>query len=196
MQYTVVDIETTGLSEYKHKITEIAAVRIEGGKMVDSFQTLINPGVRIPSFITRLTGITDEMVRDAPPIHEVMPAFVKFLGNTIFVAHNASFDYRFLNYYAQQCCRTALGNKRLCTRKLANRLLPELGNKRLSNLCEHFNITNIQAHRALADVHATVAVLNRFLTQLQTCNIQTVEDMLRFEQMPKQQCMQLLLKNN
>lgn len=196
MQYTVVDIETTGLSEYRHKITEIAAVKIEEGKIIDSFQTLINPGVRIPSFITRLTGITDEMVKDAPPIHDVMPAFVKFLGATIFVGHNAAFDYRFLNYYAQQCCRATLENKRLCTRKLANRLLPELRNKRLSSLCEHFNITNIQAHRALADVHATVAVLEQFLVQLQACNIQTVEDMLRFEQMPKQRCTQLLMKNN
>ena len=85
--YTVVDIETTGLSKEYHHITEIAAVKIRQGRIVDSYETLINPQVRIPSFITHLTGIDNQMVKHAPMISQVLPSFVDFLGEDVFVAH-------------------------------------------------------------------------------------------------------------
>ena len=91
-EYVILDLETTGLSKKRHRITEIAAVRIKNKKIVDEFQTLVNPKQRIPSFITRLTGITNDMVREAEPIEKVLPSFLDFLGDHTIVAHCATFD--------------------------------------------------------------------------------------------------------
>jgi DNA polymerase III epsilon subunit family exonuclease len=90
------------LSPYKHSITEIAAVRFDGDKILDSFQSLVNPERHIPSFITKLTGIDNEMVDSAPLIQNILPEFVDFLGDDVFVAHNISFDLGFLNYVRYQ----------------------------------------------------------------------------------------------
>jgi DNA polymerase III subunit alpha, Gram-positive type len=181
MAYVVVDIETTGLSKSYHRITEIAALRMQNGVVRKEFHTLVNPQVRIPSFITRLTGISNEMVKDAPTIKETIPEFVGFLGDDVFVAHNATFDFGFLSHSAQQHHNVFLANDRLCTRKLATRLLPDLPSKRLSALCEHFRITNEQHHRAMADAQATALVLNNFLDLLKTRGITQQEDVLRFQ---------------
>jgi len=178
--YTVVDIETTGLSKNYHKITEIAAVQLRKGVVTNEFQTLVNPETHIPSFITKLTGIDDTMVRDAPPIHEVIPRFHRFLGDDVFVAHNATFDYGFLSKNAAER-DIVLTNERLCTRKLANRLVPELPSKRLGALCQHFNVINEAQHRALGDARATAVVLNNFLDLLKTRGIIEREELLRFE---------------
>ncbi|MCB9359087.1 3'-5' exonuclease [Candidatus Woesearchaeota archaeon] len=184
MVYTVVDIETTGLSKHRHRITEIAAARIEDGKIVDEFQTLVNPGVRIPGFITRLTGIDDEMVKDAPRIEDVIPKFADFLGDNVLVAHNAAFDYGFLSHNALTN-NIQLGNERICTRKIANRLLPDLRSKKLGCLCEHFGVQNIQAHRAMADVHATVGIFNNMVDMLSEKGFKEKEDILKFQNIPK-----------
>lgn len=173
--YTVVDIETTGLSKHYHRITEIAAVKLRNGRIVDSFETFVNPHMKIPMFITKLTGITNEMVKEAPPIQKVMPEFVEFLGKDVFVAHNATFDYGFLN------ARCSMANEKLCTRKLANRLFPELPRKRLSDLCAHMQIENVRAHRAKGDVLATSVVFNSMLGILKTKGITEVEEVLKFE---------------
>lgn len=178
--YTVVDIETTGLSKNYHQITEIAAARIRNGKIAESFETLVNPQVRIPSFITKLTGISDAMVKDAPMINKVLPGFVNFLGDDVFVAHNATFDYGFLEHNARVHGHRLEG-ERLCTRKLANRLFPELPRKRLSDLCGHLNITNMRAHRAMGDVQATALVFNEMLAILQSRGISEVSEVLKFE---------------
>jgi len=187
MTYVVIDIETTGLAKYYHKITEIAAVRVNKGKIKDQFQTLVNPETHIPSFITRLTGIDDEMVKDAPLINEVMPKFTKFLGNKIFVAHSASFDHGFLNHNAED----EIKNPRLCTRKLANRLLPDLYSKKLGVLCEHFGIKNNQAHRAMSDTLVTVEILNNFIGMLKEKGFKNPKDILKFEKMPRKKIMAL-----
>jgi len=192
MTYVVVDIETTGLSKHYHKITEIAAARVKNGKITKEFQTLINPGVKIPSFITRLTGIDNEMVKDAPSIREVMPAVVKFFGKNVFVAHNATFDFGFLDYNAAYYYNKRIMNERLCTKKLANRLLPDLSSKKLGSICEHFGIVNSQAHRAMADVHATVGVFNNFLDMLKENEITEVDDVKNFEKMPKKKCLSII----
>ena len=173
--YTVVDIETTGLSKQYHHITEIAAVKIRQGRIVDSYETLINPQVRIPTFITHLTGIDTQLVKNAPVISQVLPSFVNFLGEDVFVAHNATFDYGFLAHHHN------LLNPRLCIRKLANRLFPELAHKRLADLCAHLNIDNVQAHRAMGDVQATAAVFGHMLSILQEKGISEVPEVLKFE---------------
>jgi DNA polymerase III epsilon subunit family exonuclease len=91
--FVIVDLETTGLSPYKHAITEIAAVRFDGNEIIGEFQSLVDPERHIPSFITKLTGISNDMVEGSPTICEILPDFLKFLGDDIFVAHNARFDH-------------------------------------------------------------------------------------------------------
>lgn len=189
----VVDIETTGLSRERHGITEIAAARVNCGRIIDKFHTMVDPGTSIPSYITSLTGITDEMVRGAPRIEQVLPSFLDFLGDQIFVAHNASFDYGFLSHKLLCHHDKWLKNQRLCTRKLANRLLPELPSKKLSALCAHFQIINIQAHRAMADVLATTELFNRFRIMLEGRGIVASDDILCFEKSAIAQASRMLL---
>ncbi|MAG39265.1 hypothetical protein CMO90_04230 [Candidatus Woesearchaeota archaeon] len=183
-EYTVLDIETTGLSKYTNKITEIAAIKLKGKKVVGEYQTLINPKTPIPSFITKLTGINDEMVKDSPIIQEALPDFLKFLGDSTLVAHNATFDHGFISYNAKKHLKNNMKNNRLCTRKLANRLLPNLPRKRLEDLCKLFNIKNEQAHRAMGDTKATVKIFKKFWTMMRLANIKTHEEILKFEKTP------------
>ncbi len=184
MVFTVIDIETTGLSKYQHKITEIAAARMRNGKIIERYQTLINPQERIPSFITRMTGITNEMVKDAPTIKQELPNFIEFLNDDVFVAHNATFDFGFFDHNMQSLYKRALLNQSLCTRKLANRLYPELQSKKLGAICEHLNIVNSQAHRAMGDVVATTEVFRLMLDKLNSKGINRTEDILKFERSP------------
>ncbi len=163
MKFVIVDLETTWLSPYKHSITEIAAVLFDGKNIIDTFQTLVNPQRHIPTFITKLTGITNEMVEYSPTIENILPQFMSFLGDNIFVAHNISFDLWFLNYAHYNHFWSYLSNSMLCTRKLAKDLVPELPKRNLAILCEHFCITNSRAHRALSDVHATTELLKNYL---------------------------------
>jgi DNA polymerase III subunit alpha, Gram-positive type len=179
--YTVIDVETTGLSKHYHKITEIAAAKVRNGKIIDCFETLVNPEVRIPSFITKLTGIDNNLVKHAPTVEKVLPSFRKFLGEDIFVAHNATFDFGFLSHNLHVHHRHELLNRRLCTRKLANRLFPDLSRKRLQDLCEHLDVYNTQAHRAMGDVQATVGVFNGMLDILKEKGICDLPDVLKFE---------------
>ena len=179
--YTVIDIETTGLSKSYHQITEIAAVKVRAGRIVDSYQTLVNPQVRIPSFITRLTGIDNNMVRYSPTITQVLPEFVKFIDKDVFVAHNATFDFGFLSHNLKHHYEQELQNYRLCTRKLANRLFPELPQKRLVDLCVHLNVQNHHAHRAMGDVMATVKIFNNMLNVLRERGISQIDEILKFE---------------
>ncbi|MBS3123180.1 3'-5' exoribonuclease [Candidatus Woesearchaeota archaeon] len=183
--YTVIDVETTGLSKYFNHITEIAAVKINNGIITENYQTLVNPQVRIPSFITQLTGINNEMVKDAPTIKEVLPSFKHFLHDDVFVAHNATFDFGFLDHNLKLHHDQNILNHRLCTKKLANRLLPHLSRKRLQDLCQHFNINNVQAHRALGDAQATALVFSNMLNILHEKGISEVKDVLKFERTPR-----------
>jgi DNA polymerase-3 subunit alpha (Gram-positive type) len=184
-EYTVIDIETTGLSKNFHKITELAAVKVEKDKIVDEFQTLVNPQTRIPRFITQLTGIDNEMVKNAPTINRVLPHFLEFLGKKTIIAHNASFDYGFIQQNALRYLKHELTNDRLCTRKLANRLIPELPSKKLSALCEYLNIRNLQEHRAMADAKATNSVFQHFLWLIKERGIKTNQELFRFEKNPR-----------
>jgi DNA polymerase-3 subunit alpha (Gram-positive type) len=184
-EYVVLDLETTGLSKRRHGITEIAAVKIKKNKVVGKFQSLVNPEQRIPSFITRLTGITNDMVKDADPINKVLPEFIEFLGDAHIIAHNASFDYGFIEHNAKKHLDVGIENPRLCTRKLANRLLPELPSKKLGCICEHFEIVNKQAHRAMSDVVATTEVFYKFLDMMKEDGIKTEAELMKFEKSPR-----------
>ncbi len=180
-KYIVLDLETTWLSKYKHKITEIAAIRIDWDKVVNTYQTLINPQRNIPSWITRLTGITNEMVENAPTIDEILPAFLDFIKDDIIVAHNSSFDYWFLseNIYKHQ--NFWMENPVLCTRKLTSRLIPELPRKNLWSICDHMNLINDQAHRAMWDTVVTVEVFKNLLKLLEKKWIINKTDIIEFQ---------------
>lgn len=188
-KYVIVDIETTWLSRENNKITEIAAVVFDGKKILNTFQTLVNPCISIPKFITNLTGIDDKMVKNAPTIIEALPNFLDFLEDHIMVAHNATFDYWFLNHNWILHLNIAIENNLLCTRKLANRLLPHLPSKRLDVLCKYFNIKNERAHRAMADVLATSEIFYKLLELLKERWIHDKSQIIKFQNLAMCKCL-------
>jgi len=166
-EYVVVDVETTGGRSSFDRVTEIGAVKMRNGRVTGEFQTLINPGRPIPKMIVELTGITDEMVGDAPRFEEVGEEFLAFFGDAIFVAHNARFDYGFIQ---KELARTGtdFSHPTLCTVVEMRRAVPKLPSYRLARLCEHFGISLDQHHRALCDAQATaelLKVINRHRSQ-------------------------------
>lgn len=156
-EFVALDIETTGLSSKKDHIIELAAVKFKSAKPVEEFCTLVRPVVSIPNNITSLTGITDSMVASAPYIDEIFHKFLCFIGDSTLVAHNSSFDMRFLNRYAQEL-GYQINNEVIDTLHLSRKKVPHLNNHKLQNLVWHFNITTNGKHRALADSHATAQV--------------------------------------
>jgi len=180
--FVVVDVETTGLSASDDRITEIAMMKVRGGTLVDEFSTLVNPLLTIPAFITSMTGIDNVMVQNAPTAREVVPFVAEFLGDAIFVAHNASFDWGFVTQTARRERGIELRNPTLCTVKLSSRILPNLPSKSLGPVAEHLNIKIPERHRASGDAYATALVLVKFLSYLQKKeNLKTVEELLKYQ---------------
>lgn len=159
----VLDFETTGLSPRGgDRITEVAALRVRDGRVVDRYVTLVNAGVRIPSFITGLTGITNAMVDAAPPVTRVIRELVDFLADDLVVAHNASFDHGFLVAECDCAGLRAREYRTLCTMRLARRLTPGLGSYKLSVVAAHLGVTyGGAAHRAEADAQVAADVLHQ-----------------------------------
>lgn len=160
--YAIIDVETTGGSARFERITEIAIVRHDGERVVDTFSTLINPERPIPWNITQLTGISNDMVADAPHFYEVAKKIVEMTEDAIFVAHNVSFDYNFIK---EEFARLGydFSKKQLCTVRLSRKAFPGLKSYSLSNLKNHFGIHADRSHRALDDTLATVRVFEKIL---------------------------------
>lgn len=156
--YVVVDLETTGGAPHSHRITEIGAVKVRGGIVIDEFQTLVNPERAIPPFISRLTGITDDMVQDAPKFSEIAERFNQFTKGAIFVAHNVKFDYGFIQ---KEFARIDQDYQRtqLCTCVGMRKNFPGIKSYGLKNLTHHFQISLDQHHRALCDAKASAELL-------------------------------------
>ncbi len=199
--FVVVDLETTGGSPDDSEITEIGAVKVKGGEILGEFQTLVNPGIEIPPFITVLTGITQSMVIEAPTINEVLPAFFEFAGsheNTFLVAHNAPFDISFLRAASIRSHRLWPKYRVLDTAKIARRVLTrdEVPNNKLSTLAPYFGAISTPNHRALDDARATVDVLHGLISRLGTFGVSTVEDLIDFSNRltPAQQSKRHLLQ--
>jgi len=181
-EFCVFDLETTGGSPDDSRITEIGAVKVRGGEVVGEFATLINPGVSIPPAITYLTGITDAMVYPAPRIDSVLPSFVEFIGNAVLVAHNASFDTRFLAANLARYGYPAAGNPIVCTVRLARRLVrDEVPNLRLATLARALRARTAPCHRALDDARATVDVFHALLERAGRWGISHLDDLLWFQ---------------
>jgi DNA polymerase-3 subunit epsilon len=164
LAYAVVDVETTGgRPGYGDRITEVAAVVVEGGRIVDTFATLVNPQRSIPPMITAITNITWEMVRDQPTFGEVCGALLERLEGRVFVAHNASFDWAFVAAEVERATGRRLDGSRLCTVRLARRVLPQLPRRNLDWVSRHYGIEIGSRHRAEGDAVATAHVLLRLL---------------------------------
>jgi len=158
--FVVFDLETTGLSAQRDRICEFGAVRVQGLELVDSFQSLVNPGVALPGPVERLTGLRTAELRDAPPVRKVLPRFLAFAGDALLVAHNAGFDQRFLERELEAREGRRLSQPPLCTAALARRLLEgRLRKVGLASLAHFFGVGTTPCHRALPDAEATAEIL-------------------------------------
>ncbi|SRR5579883_1223559 len=188
--FVVVDVETTGLSSTRHRITEIGLVRVEGGKIVESYQQLLNPEQFIPAFITHHTGISNAMVYGQPRFEDALPGIQQFLSKQdafVLTGHNVKFDYGFLvesftRANQELTLSDAAGAQHLlCTCRLARRLLPQLRSKSLESVQAYFGIRNAKQHRALEDAEATAKVLSRFIDLAAELDIHSLQDFLRLQ---------------
>lgn len=168
--YVVFDLETTGTSPDKSGITEIGAVKVVGGEIVEEFSTLVNPGMPITPFVIRLTGITNSMVADAPPVEEILPAFEEFVEGSVLVGHNVQFDCSFVSAARGE----PLPNPVLDTLKLARTLVPGLRRYRLGSLAGHFGVRQVPNHRGLSDAAATTEVFLKLQKLLKSAGVGTV----------------------
>ncbi|MDJ0940160.1 MAG: exonuclease domain-containing protein [Woeseiaceae bacterium] len=156
--YVVVDVETTGGKGENHRVTEVGAVKVRNGEVIDRYSTLVNPQRTIPAGITRLTGISAEMVADAPYFADIADAFAEFMGDAIFVAHNVDFDYRFISAEFRRLGRR-FRHPKLCTCASMRKLYPGHRSYALNSLCAEYDISLKQHHRALCDAEAAAELL-------------------------------------
>jgi len=180
--FVVVDLETTGGSPASCEITEIGAVKVRGGERLGEFQTLVNPGVPIPPFISVLTGISDSMVGDAPRLGMALPAFLEFAGDAVLVAHNAPFDISFLKAACAATGREWPGNQVLDTARLARQVVTrdEAPNCKLASLARLFRASTTPDHRALSDARATVDVLHGMIERLGNIGVRSLDELSTF----------------
>jgi DNA polymerase III subunit epsilon len=168
VDFTVVDVETTGWAPDDSGITEIGAVRVRGGQVVAEFSSLVNPGTPVPPAITVLTGISDQMLTAAPPVAAVLPGLLTFAEGSVLAAHNAPFDLRFLTAACAASGRAWPGFEVLDTVRLARYLMApqEVPDRKLATLATFFGTPVRPSHRALDDARATAAVLGQLLARL------------------------------
>jgi DNA polymerase III subunit epsilon len=176
--FVVLDLETTGLSPGRDRITEIGAVKVRGGEVLGELRTFVHPGGPIPPAITAVTGITDAMVRDAPVVAAVLPTVLRFLGDAVFVAHNARFDLAFLRSAAAATGLPPPEPLVIDTARLARRLLAdEVRDLRLATIAAYLRTRTRPEHRALADARATVDVLHGLLERAGSLGATSLEDL-------------------
>ena len=173
--YCVLDLETTGISITTEKITEVGIMKVKNGEVIDEFEIFVNPEKPIPQRVVEVTNITDEMVKDAETIDKVFPKILEFVGDSIIVAHNASFDVGFLKHNAK-LLGYEFNNTYIDTLPLAKDLFPDLKKYKLGKIADSLGIEVDVAHRALADVDTTVKVFNLMLKKLKDKGINTVDE--------------------
>jgi DNA polymerase III subunit epsilon len=187
--YAIIDIETTGGNASRERITEIAIFVHDGNKVVNEYSTLVNPECKVPPFVARLTGISDEMLKDAPKFYEVARDIVEITEGCTFVAHNAAFDYSFVK---QEFLNLGYKYKRpvLCSVKMSRKLMPGLKSYSLGNLCNNLGIEITSRHRAAGDALATVKLFERLLSidptlsQIPTDGLHPLLDRSIFNKLP------------
>ncbi len=168
-----VDTETTGLQPGFHQLVEIAAVKFRGNEILDKFESLINPERDIPQEVIDIHGITSDMVKDAPYAIEVVPEFIQFSEDHPLIAHNAPFDESFISFNLHGQCGEEPANSIYDTLILTRKLFPELRSHSLANLATYLDVDDLPAHRAMADVLATVGVFNQCVQRMRGLNVRT-----------------------
>jgi DNA polymerase III epsilon subunit family exonuclease len=177
-EFVVFDLETTGLSAARSRICEVGAVRVHMLELVDSFQSLVNPGVPLPDPVARLTGLREQELRRAPSVSTVVPRFLTFAGDALLVAHNARFDQRFLERQLQWHQGRRLAEPPLCTAALARRLLERrMRRVGLASLADFFGVPTRPCHRALPDAEATAQVLIHLIGLAQEIGARRLSDL-------------------
>lgn len=187
--FCVIDLETTGGSAADHRITEIGAVKVRGGEVLGTFQTLVNPGCAIPPSITLLTGITEAMVLPAPRIESVLPTLLEFIGEpgdaqspngpTVIVGHNVRFDVGFVNAALERSARRPLPHRSIDTVALARRLVrDEVPDCKLGTLATRFRLDHKPSHRALDDALATVDLLHLLIERAAAYGVLGLDDLI------------------
>lgn len=191
LTFTVVDLETTGGKPLFHQIIEIGIVRIERGEIVDTFETFVNPGHSIPPDITMITGITDNDVEYAPLFPDVIDKIMPYLNKGIFVAHNAAFDYGFMQ---KSLFRAGVNwhAPKLCTVQLSRKLLPHLPRHNLDAIAQYFHINIERRHRALDDAKATGIALTKMCQILIDNGINALSTITKFAKRPESDKYQFL----
>ena len=175
-EMVVFDIETTGLSKKDCKITEIGAVKIKDGQIVDKYNTFVNPGCHIPEEIQELTSITDEMVADAPTIDKVLPEFLNFVNDSLLVAHNADFDTGFIRVAADEC-GIEFNNPYLDTLALSKYINPEMKSHKLNILAKHYELEDFHHHRACDDAEILAKIYFAMTAQMHEMDITNFKDL-------------------
>jgi DNA polymerase-3 subunit epsilon len=176
--FVVVDVETTGARAYHgDRVTEIGVVLVNNGNAKTVFETLVNPERPIPPSISSVTNITWSMVKDAPRFADVCDQLVGTLEGNVFVAHNALFDWRFLSMEVERVLRRPLVGRKLCTVRMARRLLPQLRRRNLDSLAVHYGVEIVGRHRAGGDARATATILQRMLKIAGDQGFDTLDDL-------------------
>jgi DNA polymerase III subunit epsilon len=183
LPFVVVDLETTGGSAQYDRVMEVAAIRVENGVITDRLECLVEPGVPIPPFVTRITGINAALVRGQPSFDALLPALRRLIDGAVVVAHNASFDCNFLMHAFRRAGLEWEGD-RLCTLRLARRLVPGLHSYRLDSLCAFLGFSFVQRHRAGPDAEATLALLGHLLETAIGRGIDSLSGLLQIQQQP------------
>jgi len=173
----IIDVETTGMSAVRNRIIEIAIIRIEGNKIEDTFTTFINPQVFIPSFITHITGISNNDVENAPVFAEVKNKVKKILKGTTFVAHNVWFDYSFIKSEFERE-EIPFESKRCCTVRLSRRLYPQYKSHSLAKIIERFGFEYQNRHRAYDDAHVVWQLLKKIKKEIPAAKVKEVWEFL------------------
>ncbi|MDI3311829.1 MAG: exonuclease domain-containing protein, partial [Thermoanaerobacterium sp.] len=173
--FVVFDIETTGLSSINDSIIEIGAVKIKNCQIVDTFETFVNPQVHISKFITKLTGITDDMVKEYPSIEEILPKFLEFIKDSVLVAHNANFDVTFIKTKAKNL-GMEVDNPVLDTLELSRHMYENLKNYKLDTIAQYLGVSLENHHRAVDDARATAEIFLKSINKLKESGVKKVNE--------------------
>ena len=185
LTYVVLDLETTGGNPRHHRIMEFGAYKVRDLAIVDSMSMLINPGRPIPPFIQQLTGITNQMVEDAPSFSEAAPKLLEFINDAVVVAHHAPFDLKFLSWQLVEAGYQPITNPVLCTCRLARSLIPDgITSRGLDELIRALDLTIEGRHRALPDARAAAELLILFLTELIRRGLDSLDEVIRYQYRP------------
>jgi DNA polymerase III subunit epsilon len=183
LPFVVVDLETTGGSALFDRVLEVAAIRVQNGVVQDRLERLVEPGMSIPPFVTRITGINASLVLGQPSFQSVLPDLRRLMDGAVLVAHNVAFDGNFLAHAFTRADMPWDG-ERLCTLRLARRLIPGLHSYRLDSLCAFLGFTFVQRHRAGPDAEATLHLLQHLIETALSRGIETLTSLMRLQQQP------------